>query len=47
MGDKFHENWGSILNFVHEDPGKWDKNDEANNNSSIDIFKRSMLIKEQ
>ena len=46
MGDQFRENWGSILNFVHEDPDQWDKDDEAKNNSSIDIFKNAMRLKE-
>lgn len=38
-GDQYGEHWGSILNFVHEDPNgcTYDQND---NNSSIDIFQK-------
>ena len=35
--DQYRENWGSILNFVHEDP-HGQGYEHGHNNSSIDIF---------
>ena len=49
--DQYRENWGSILNFVHEDPkhltAQFNPSPQVDHNSSVDIFQRQMLLKEQ
>ena len=50
MVDPYRENWGTILNFVHEDPNFAETGipyDNKNNNSSIDIFQKQMRAKEE
>ena len=44
--DQYRENWGTVLSFVHADPDL-KTYQEGNNNSSINIFQKQMLAKEQ